>query len=275
MGRKKAKLWTTLIVVILANPVFGEIVYLRNGVTWNITWDIGDHVYVDYETYNIQTIVNWREGGITAKYYSGNLYGFNNSIINIYGGIITGHLAGYDNCKITVFGNSDEDTFAVYGYNNSQISLSNGLIDGLSITDNCTANIDGGNLKYSIQSYDNSIVSFSSGLVKDSLHAHGFSQITYTGGVVEDSLCLNDSAILTIYGSDFAIDGTPLDYGVLTSIFSNGYLNEPVRNLTGRLSNGDIINNDFYIGGNAKIILIPEPATILLLSIGTIIVRKF
>jgi len=38
--------------------------------------------------------------------------------------------------------------------------------------------------------------------------------------------------------------------------------------LTGTLLSGDPINNQFRIGNNAKIVLVPEPATIVLLGLG-------
>jgi len=38
--------------------------------------------------------------------------------------------------------------------------------------------------------------------------------------------------------------------------------------MTGTLASGDIINNQFRIGNTAKIVLIPEPATFLLLGLG-------
>jgi hypothetical protein len=40
------------------------------------------------------------------------------------------------------------------------------------------------------------------------------------------------------------------------------------------LTNGDPINNDFYIATNASIVLVPEPATLLLLGLGAVMLRK-
>jgi hypothetical protein len=68
--------------------------------------------------------------------------------------------------------------------------------------------------------------------------------------------------------------GTPLGYCEITSILGGNYENEPLRRLTGTLANGDIINNQFRIGETAKIVLVPEPATLLLLGLGAVMVRK-
>ena len=73
-----------------------------------------------------------------------------------------------------------------------------------------------------------------------------------------DILFAGDAAAL-IYGSDFAIDGTPVGYGNITSILGGDYTNEPYRTLTGTLQNGDILNNQFRIGDTAQITLVPEP----------------
>jgi len=74
--------------------------------------------------------------------------------------------------------------------------------------------------------------------------------------------------VLTIDGSDFAVDGTDVGYTELYSILGLNASDEPIRRLTGTLFNGEPINNDFHIGSNAKIVLIPEPATLLLLGLG-------
>jgi hypothetical protein len=73
------------------------------------------------------------------------------------------------------------------------------------------------------------------------------------------------SSRITIDGSNFAIDGTPL--GEITTILGTG---GSFRRLTGTLANGDIINNQFRISDDAKLFLVPEPATLLLLGFGAV-----
>ena len=70
---------------------------------------------------------------------------------------------------------------------------------------------------------------------------------------------------MILVGIDFVIDGTSVGYGTLTS--NQGYLN-------GTLQNGDPIDVYFEVGSNASITLIPEPATLLLLSLGAAIVKR-
>jgi hypothetical protein len=81
-------------------------------------------------------------------------------------------------------------------------------------------------------------------------------------------LTISENAVLTIDGSDFAVDGEPVGYIELTSILGLGYNDEPFRRLTGTLLNGDPLNSNFQIGESAKIVLVPEPGTLLLLGFG-------
>ena len=66
------------------------------------------------------------------------------------------------------------------------------------------------------------------------------------------------NGIMTINGSGFAVDGTSVGYVELTG---SGQL-------AGILNNGDAINAFFEIYSNGRIVLVPEPATLLLLGLG-------
>ena len=74
----------------------------------------------------------------------------------------------------------------------------------------------------------------------------------YGGYIFDDIIGINDSQI-KIYG-DFA------SYGVFTG----------VGHLTGILSNGQTIDNDYFIADNAKLILVPEPVTLSILAVGAL-----
>lgn len=83
---------------------------------------------------------------------------------------------------------------------------------------------------------------------------------TIGGTISLDSGSLGEEGDLYVYGSDFKIDGISVTYGVYNQ---NGVL-------TGNLSNGDPINNQFWCVGSNDLILmpVPEPATLSLLAVG-------
>jgi len=88
-------------------------------------------------------------------------------------------------------------------------------------------------------------------------------------------LWLSDQSLIQIFGYDFSVDGQPFSYGELTSILGGDPYDEPFRHLTGTLLSGEAIDCDFRIGDDAKIILaIPEPATVLLLGLGGLALRR-
>ena len=81
-------------------------------------------------------------------------------------------------------------------------------------------------------------------------------------------MVVDAAGILTIHGSDFAVDGEPFGYGELTSILGGAHWDEPSRYLTGTLVSGEPIDNGSYIGHDGKIVLVPAPGAVLLGSIG-------
>jgi len=84
---------------------------------------------------------------------------------------------------------------------------------------------------------------------------------------------MRNNGILQIKGSDFAVNGQPFGYGELTSILGGRLDDEHSRHLTGTLANGDPLDNDFYIGYDAKIVLTYELSTIVVLTLGIFTLR--
>jgi len=111
-------------------------------------------------------------------------------------------------------------------------------------------------------------VNISGGSVGYQLRSIGFSQLNVSGGLFNGYLESNECGRITIFGSDFTVNGQSIGYGELTSMLGGVPENEPWRHLTGTLASGEPINNDFRIGHYGSIVLIPEPATILLLGLG-------
>jgi hypothetical protein len=107
----------------------------------------------------------------------------------------------------------------------------------------------GGSINYSLQGFENS-------------------RINIFGGSKGGDLGLLDNSKIRIFGFDFAVDGQSTGYGEITSIYGGSYDNEPRRMLTGTLASGESIINGFQIGHDARIVLIPEPASAIILGLG-------
>lgn len=251
---KMAICLVVLIVTITARHGFGEIVHLRNGVTWDITWEIGDHVHVDQDVASsIQTTVNWFDGAVTSRYYAANLRGYNNSQINIYGGMITGYLQVYDYSTLNLY-NDFAEVDPIYGgiaggpgsHNYSTINVFDGYVGtGFASYNYSTANMSGGSVGR-ISFFDYSIANITGGQI-DYLHTSDFSTVTFYG---RNFFC----------GSGLTLDGNRV---LGTGILSGEWLD-------GTLWTMDI--NENY--STATILAIPEPATLLLLGLGVVILRS-
>jgi hypothetical protein len=160
-------------------------------------------------------------------------------------------------------------------YNNSQITMSSGgSARNFSASDSSRVTMNGGSVSYNLLVYGSSQVTISGGRVGEVLGVQQSSLVNWSGGSVGQYMEVGGMAALTIYGSNFAIDGIPFVFGEISSIFGGFYGDEPYRRLTGTLANGDIINNQFRIGDTASIVLIPEPASILLLFFGGLLASR-
>lgn len=155
-----------------------------------------------------------------------------------------------------IYGGNVPFPYELQGYNDSRINISGGTIAYfLRAFDNSHVYISSGSIYY-LYARDNSEVDFSGGSI-NGLYVWDNSHVDFSGGTVVWGLYVPHSGVLSIEGSDFAVDGEDVGYGELTSIRGDNYLNEPIRHLTGTLTNGDPLDNDFYIGHDGKIVLVP------------------
>lgn len=170
-------------------------------------------------------------------------------------------------------------TFSISGFGNSSINfLGGGVTDGVDVTDNCQVTMHSGHIgaEDGLRASGNSQIAIYGGTV-GTLSAYDNSKVTIYGGNIGPYIPIiqiDNEAILTIVGSDFAIDQNPISFGEITSIEGGWCQDEPIRQLTCTLANGDVFDQSFKIGGTSKIVLIPEPATISLFCLGLIALRR-
>ena len=166
---------------------------------------------------------------------------------------IGNRLRAFDDSQVTMTGGQIGNNMVAFG--SSQITMLDGVIGQCLSSDGSSQfTLSGGHV------YGNT--------VNIGLEVRGDSQFNFSGGIVDEKLTAFDDGTLTIYGSDFMVDGQPVGNVELTSILGGSWGDEAPRHLQGTLLNGDSLANDFYIGNNATIVLIPEPTTLLLLGMG-------
>lgn len=286
MKNARMTIWLVVLVAIMVtNQGFGWTQF-NDGGTYDIDYEVND-VWVDYSAPNMQTTVNLINGGVISP---GKLNGYNDSKINISGGK-AGVVNAYDNSQVTM----NSGISRLYAYDNSQVTMNNCGMSSLYAYDNSQVTINNGSLANLYAFHDSEIalngvgtraisgylnlqnnaqLVMSGGRV-NCLHMEDNSKVIMSGGdVYHHSLRIDDSSILALDGSSFRIDGVPFTSGEITSILRGSYSDDPYRWLTGTLASGEMINYGFQIGNNAKIVLVPEPTTILLLGLGGLAVFK-
>ena len=134
----------------------------------------------------------------------------------------------------------------------------------LSAFDNSHVTVQGGVIGYAVAAYDQSTIDVAGGNM-GWIAASSEGKVTVTGGTM-GWLEVYESGVIEIYGTDFNYG-----YGELTEL--NGLL-------TGILETGEVLNSGFIRGDTesnilpGSIVLIPEPATVLLFGIGAVLLRR-
>lgn len=124
--------------------------------------------------------------------------------------------------------------------------------------DSSTVNILGGELERRIDMWDSSTVNI------------------YGGTIFLDSPGFGDSSTLNIFGGDVGMGQPGAGGSSMINIYGYDFSEFPAFSLTGYLSDGspfEFIELTHAIP-HINLIVIPEPATILLLGLGTILLRK-
>ncbi len=117
----------------------------------------------------------------------------------------------------------------------------------------------------SLSLHDFSRGEISGGIMRDNpLDLYDQSQLHITDSFDSDDLRTHHDSKVFIYGTNFNIDGVPAAYGEI---------GVPVGMLTGTMPNGQL-ELFFNRMDNATITLVPEPAELSLLAMGTLWVRK-
>ncbi len=197
-------------------------------------------VRVDYGYPGMGTTLNIVTGGKIAEALSV----FENGNTNLLGGEISGNLFVYDDSRAIIY---------------------EGIIgEFLHSGGNSWVTVLGGVVGTEVDAFENSQIDISGGTFSY-VRADGYGQLNISGGSFGVELRATQNSVLTISGSNFTIDDIPVEYGTVTA--STGILG-------GILTSGETIDVPFYTHEDAVMILVPEPAMILLLGLGALLLRK-
>jgi hypothetical protein len=184
------------------------------------------------------------------------------SLVN--GGVVGGALIAFESSTVTMSGGSVTGTLIANG--SSAVGMSNGAVSGDLIANNSsTIAVSGGSVAGSVIAFDSSAVTLAGGFVTGDLVGFDSASVTMNGGWVGGKLLAVESSAITLFGTGFAVDGTPVGYGPIAALSGT---------LTGTLLSGDALGNPFCHAGCTQIgspltgliTLVPEPSTPLLIT---------
>jgi hypothetical protein len=173
-----------------------------------------------------------------------------------------------DSAVLSLSGSSG--LYALSARDNSSTTLSaGGYIGSVGVSQSANFILDGGTIGSYFSTYDSADILLTAGDVGDELLTYGTSIIEWKGGTGSFFVGASDSSVITLWGSDFEVDGVPAPYGELEALTGT---------LTGTLLSGDTIDFEFRQGGydsgsyqwDGTIVVAPEPTTALLVGLGLV-----
>ncbi|MCH6258453.1 PEP-CTERM sorting domain-containing protein [Puniceicoccaceae bacterium K14] len=208
------------------------------------------------------------------------LIAFENSVANISGGSLRDDVISEDQSTINQSGgtiNGDiwvlrDSTFNITGgsiagdalsFDDAILNINGGTVGNDVLANmNSVVNIDGAAVEDDVEAGGNSTVNIFSGSFAEDIEAFGRASVFIHGGSFDGAgrfdsgFSAGGNSLITIFGSDFKIDGISVPFGDLTSSTSGS-------NLMGTLASGDTFNVPFDISRNGVISLtaVPEPST--------------
>ena len=252
----RSKSILVVVVLLFALPLAEATIEYNDGGTHDIDWTINQMVYVDYQSPGTKTTVNIIDKGEILDI----MQACQNSRVNVIAGFVE-DLRASENSQINISGG--ELGYGLRCYNNSQANISGGVFgENISASGNSEITILGGQT-YNLGALDNAHIDIYDIEVADYIEVYEGGNIDIFGGTF-NRLRATTAGAVTIYGSGFNYD--------LGEILHTGDRTEG--HLSGTLANGDTIDSDFGITGDASIFLVPEPSTLILLGLGAMMVKR-
>jgi len=242
MIKVQSSLGLFVLFIVLFQSDLKAVLYFKDGGQHTIDYKITETVSIDWASPGKKTELYVVDGAEIIDNHTGTgIAVYEDGVVYISGGSITRNVVSYGRSKVFFSGGTITQNLAASEH--SEVYVSDGIIS-------CV-----------LGAYSDGTVYLSGGKIGNELSAFSNGKIFVTGGELGMPIRASNTSTIVIYGTDFNYD-----YGEIS--VTNG-------KLTGTLANGDTISNYFYINDDAKIILvIPEPSTLLLLGLGTMVLRR-
>jgi len=218
-------------------------------------------------------------GGQTNLYSnSGYSACYGNNVFNISGGEVWG-LQGRDNMTINVTGGKIGDYIdiggqsilnvsvgnysAINGFMEGQIRISGGTYNDIHLNDNSLLQLRNGSIN-SLTAGGDSYAILEGGIIYELL-VKDFAAVELYEGAIVSHILARDDGIIKIYGYDFVYDENGGSYGGgrLLGFWLDGH--------SLMIDFANALNDSTYYN---HVLLIPEPVSIMLLSLGALFLRK-
>jgi len=227
----------------------------------------GDFVLIDDQwlTANLShsqgTLYDRSHASIVSGGHVYRLYAYDYSTVNMSSGSVS-YLNTYNSSTVDIFGGSVSDH--LQAFDSSAVRVSGGIVNDLRSLNSGTVDIFGGSVSDHLQAFDSSAVRVSGGIVND-LRSCDSSTVDISGGSVSDLWALH-SSVVTFHGRNFSVSDGLILYG--DRVLGTGLL-------AGEWFDGTPWTVNILANRpTAKILAIPEPATLLLLGLGAVMVRR-
>ena len=173
-------------------------------------------------------------------------------------------------------------------YNNSTATINCNIVNSIDARGNSTINLIQAWNSLKTCARDNATINISGGTI-GSIYATDSSTIYMSGGTTQSSIAVRQDAVLYLDGTNFSMknsegDIISLSYGDKLSDYTGCYDDGTglyyYGTIWGDFADGGFVCSKFRIyntgdyEGVADIIIIPEPATLALLGIGGVLIRR-
>lgn len=237
-------------------------VYFNDGQYHCINYEIADVINIDYGLPTVATQVELVNGGSVE-----GVGACGDSSFTMSGGQVGWSITSAENSHVTVEGGyivADLNVHSPYTFIKGGSFRSGVAMNG------CLY-ISGGLFRDHVEAYNTGRIIMTGGTITKILWVENNTYARVAGGTIQGDLWAghwftNYGGFMQLEGHNFVVNGQPIAYGESVKKYADTviYYNDTCLSgrVTGTLSNGDLLDNVFYIWGPGDIQVIEEPAPV-------------